>query len=244
MYDLDGNDNNYNNNNGYNSNGYDNNGCNNGYNNGYNNNGGYIDNSYGGNNGCNNNYNNNGYNNSGYDNNYNNGYNNNYNNNNYNNSYTPTGTSSVSTPARSSNRGNSKFLLVIFAVAAVLFLLATFGTEVGKIKNCKSRTTGTVVSVTQTRRRVRKKNRTTYKYEYKAKIAYKVGDEQFILDVPKSTTRFTEGASETVYYNEAFPSESYSDRYMDHKKTNAIATIALMAVVGVIVIVSPNKRRT
>ena len=225
MFDLDGNDsyNGGNDNSNYNNNSYGNNNYNSGYNN----------NSYGNNN-YNNGYNNNGYSNS----NYNSGYNNNgYNNSNYNSSYNSTGLSSTTT--RSS--GGPSFLVVIFAIAAVLFLMVSIGTEIGTIKNCKATTKGSVIDVVQTKKRVRRKNHYSTKYEYKAKILYVVDNEEFILDVPQSSCRFTQGETDTVYYNKDNPSESYSDKYMDHKKTSAVCTLVLFVVVGFICIF---KRKT
>ena len=141
MFDLDGNDN-YNSGNGGNNNSYNNNNGSNGYNNSdYNNN--YNSNNYN-NSGYNSNYGSNNYNNSGYNNNYSS---NNYNNSGYNNNYGSNnsyGSSSYSsTPARSGNAGSSRFMLLILAVAAVLFLAASFGTNIVKLKNCRSMTTGT-----------------------------------------------------------------------------------------------------
>ncbi|HOC32672.1 MAG TPA: DUF3592 domain-containing protein [Ruminococcus flavefaciens] len=231
-----------NNNGGYNNNGYNNNGYNNsGYNNnGYNNNG-YNNSGYN-NNGYNNNgYNNNGYNNSDYN---NNGYNNSGYNNSYN-SYNSTDLSTSTASTRSSTGGGSSFLFLIFAVAAALFLLVTIGTEFGKIKNCKETTKGVVVDVIQTKQRVRKKNHkhssTRYKYYYRAKIAYEVDGEPFVLDVPKSKCRFSNGQTETVHYNKNNPSESYSDRYMDHKKTDAMFTVGIIVIGGFLCIF---KRKT
>ena len=221
--------NNSNNNGGYNNNGYNNNGYNN---NGYNNNG-YNNNGYN-----NNGYNNNGYNNNGYD---SNGYNNNsYNSNNYgynsNNSYEPAGLGTSTASTRSSTGGGSSFLLLIFGVAAVLFLLVTIGTEFGKIKNCKETTKGVVVDVIQTKQRVRKKKHnyssTRYKYYYRAKITYEVDGEPFVLDVPKSKCRFREGQSDIVHYNKDNPSESYSEAYMDQKKTDAMFTVGIIVIGG------------
>ncbi len=208
--------NNSNNNSGYNNSGYNNSGYNN---NGYNNNG----------------YNNNGYNSNGYN---NNGYNSN-------NSYEPAGLSTGTAATRSSTGGGSSFLFLIFAVAAALFLLVTIGTEFGKIKNCKETTKGVVVDVIQTKQRVRKKNHkhssTRYKYYYRAKIAYEVDGEPFVLDVPKSKCRFSNGQTETVHYNKNNPSESYSDRYMDHKKTEALLTVGIIVIGGFLCIF---KRKT
>lgn len=209
-------------------------------NNSNNNNGGYNNNGY--NNGG---YNNNGYNNNGYN---NNGYNSNvYNNNSYNsnNSYEPAGLGTSTASTRSSTGGGSSFLFLIFAVAAALFLLVTIGTEFGKIKNCKETTKGVVVDVIQTKQRVRKKNHkhssTRYKYYYRAKIAYEVDGEPFVLDVPKSKCRFSNGQTETVHYNKNNPSESYSDRYMDHKKTEALLTVGIIVIGGFLCIF---KRKT
>ena len=178
-------------------------------------------------------YNNNGYNNSGYN-------NNSYNSNNYgynsNNSYEPAGLGTSTASTRSSTGGGSSFLLLIFGVAAVLFLLVTIGTEFGKIKNCKETTKGVVVDVIQTKQRVRKKNHnyssTRYKYYYRAKIAYEVDGEPFVLDVPKSKCRFREGQSDIVHYNKDNPSESYSEAYMDHKKTDAMFTVGIIVIGG------------
>ena len=220
-----------NNNGGYNNNGYNNNGYNN---NGYNNNG-YNNNSY----------NNGGYNNSGYN---NNGYNSNvYNNNSYNsnNSYEPAGLSTGTAATRSSTGGGSSFLFLIFAVAAALFLLVTIGTEFGKIKNCKETTKGVVVDVIQTKKRVHKKNHNyssrRYKYYYRAKIGYEVDGEPFVLDVPKSKCRFREGQSDIVHYNKDNPSESYSEAYMDQKKTDALLTVGIIVIGGFLCIF---KRKT
>ena len=181
----------------------------------------------------NSNNNNGGYNNNGYN-------NNSYNSNNYsynsNNSYEPAnlGTSTAST--RSSTGGGSSFLLLIFGVAALLFLLVTIGTEFGKIKNCKETTKGVVVDVIQTKQRVRKKKHnyssTRYKYYYRAKIAYEVDGEPFVLDVPKSKCKFRNGQSDIVHYNKDNPSESYSEAYMDHKKTDAMFTVGIIVIGG------------
>ena len=203
-------------------------------------------------------YNNNGYNSNGYNNSYNNGsYNSNnygyssngYNSNNYgyssNNSYEPADLSTGTASTRSSTGGGISFLFLIFAVAAALFLLVTIGTEFGKIKNCKETTKGVVVDVIQTKQRVRKKNHkhssTRYKYYYRAKIAYEVDGEPFVLDVPKSKCRFSNGQTETVHYNKNNPSESYSDRYMDHKKTDAMFTVGIIVIGGFLCIF---KRKT
>lgn len=210
-------------------------------NNSNNNNGGYNNNGFN-----NSGYNNNGYNNNGYN---NSGYNNSYNSNNYgynsNNSYEPAGLSTGTAATRSSTGGGSSFLFLIFAVAAALFLLVTIGTEFGKIKNCKETTKGVVVDVIQTKQRVRKKNHkhssTRYKYYYRAKIAYEVDGEPFVLDVPKSKCRFSNGQTETVHYNKNNPSESYSDRYMDHKKTDAMFTVGIIVIGGFLCIF---KRKT
>ena len=200
-------------------------------NNSNNNNGGYNNNGYN-----NNGYNSNGYNNNG-DN--NNGYNSNgYNNNSYNsnNSYEPAGLGTSTASTRSSTGGGSSFLFLIFAVAAALFLLVTIGTEFGKIKNCKETTKGVVVDVIQTKQRVRKKKHnyssTRYKYYYRAKIAYEVDGEPFVLDVPKSKCRFREGQSDIVHYNKDNPSESYSEAYMEHKKTDAMFTVGIIVIGG------------
>ena len=190
----------------------------------------------------NSNNNNGGYNNNGSN-------NNSYNSNNYgyssNNSYEPAGLSTGTASARSSTGGSSSFLFLIFAVAAALFLLVTIGTEFGKIKNCKETTKGVVVDVIQTKQRVRKKNHkhssTRYKYYYRAKIAYEVDGEPFVLDVPKSKCRFSNGQTETVHYNKNKPSESYSDRYMDHKKTEALLTVGIIVIGGFLCIF---KRKT
>ncbi|OPZ21912.1 MAG: hypothetical protein BWZ04_00571 [Firmicutes bacterium ADurb.BinA205] len=191
-------------------------------------------------------YNNNGYNNNGYN---NSGYNNSYNSNNYgyssNNSYEPAGLGTSTASTRSSSGGGSSFLLLIFGLAAALFLLVTIGTEFGKIKNCKETTKGVVVDVIQTKQRVRKKNHkhssTRYKYYYRAKIAYEVDGDPFVLDVPKSKCRFSNGQTEIVHYNKNNPSESYSDRYMEHKKTDAMFTVGIIVIGGFLCIF---KRKT
>ena len=195
-------------------------------------------NSGNGNNYGSNGYNNNGYNNSGYNN-----YGSNSYNNNYNNSYGSSSYSSV--PARTSNSGSGKFLIVIFAIVALLFIVVSLGNDLTKIRNCKERTKGTVVSVTQVKERVRKKNHSSsrYRYRYKAKVAYTVNNETFTLDVPKTSYRFRESASETVYYNKSNPSESYSESYMDHKKTSSLSTVAILIIAGIFSTVSKNRRR-
>ncbi len=156
------------------------------------------------------------------------GYNNNYSSNNY----------KSSDFAQNKCSGKNVFLIMI--LMGLLLFAVFYGADLIKVKNCKAETKGTVIDVTEIKRANTRRDGTvsSYRYKYKAKIAYAVDDEMLILDVPKSSQKFCKGQTEAIHYNESKPSESYSDRYIEQRKADFIFTIikAVLYVVAAIMI--------